>query len=138
MGKVFSAKWVQYYIPLTLILFSFITIERVVDTDSAYDRLYGLPLPYISGNIGCTGCYEVYIAPMIFDLLIYYFFVVLFFKFFVKVGIKLKTHWLAGLTGLVIGGLLVFFFFLKSDTLFFKLVSDIPYKTISQRLIWQF
>ena len=65
-------KTLQYSLPLTLTLFMCVSIERTVVTDGGYDRLFGLPLPYITNNFGCSGCYEVYVQSMIVNLLFLY------------------------------------------------------------------
>jgi hypothetical protein len=138
MQKVLSIRWFQYYIPITLLLFSILTIERVISPeDGGSDRLYGLPFSYVTGNVGCTGCYEVYVIPLFFDLLAYLSFVLLIFKAIERLGLKLKTHWIPGLIGVMITGLLVFFFLGLPDAHFYKLTNDGRYKTISQKLTWQ-
>ena len=95
----FSNKVLQYYLPVSLILFNIITIKRVVVTDGSYDRLFGLPLAYISNNDGCTGCYQVYVLPLLFDVLTYLAVVFLIFKLIEKIGVRLKTHWVLSLIG---------------------------------------
>jgi hypothetical protein len=45
-------KILQYVLPVTITLFMCVTVERTVVTDGGYDRLWGLPLPYISNDAG--------------------------------------------------------------------------------------
>ena len=71
---------VQYYLPVTLVLFTMVIEERAVVDDDGWDRLFGFPFAYISGNIGCTGCYEVFVVALLFDLLIYLFLYCCFLK----------------------------------------------------------
>ena len=122
-------KWVQYYLPVTLVLFTMVIEERAVVDDDGWDRLYGFPFAYISGNIGCTGCYEVFVVALLFDLLIYLIFVLLLFKGIEKLGFGLKTHWFPNLIGLLISLMCIGWFCLTTQDSSFKLINDSPYKT---------
>jgi len=122
-------KWVQYYLPVTLVLFTMVIEERAVVDDDGWDRLYGFPFAYISGNIGCTGCYEVFVVALLFDLLIYLIFVLLLFKGIEKLGFRLKTHWFPNLIGLLISLMCIGWFYLTTQDSSFKLINDLPYKT---------
>ena len=85
-------KILQYILPLTLTLFMCVSVERtVVGTDGGYDRLYGLPLRFISGNAGCSGCYEVYVLPMLVNLLFFFAVAIGVVKLIERTRIKLKT-----------------------------------------------
>jgi len=133
---IFSKKIFQYYLPVTLTLFILLTIKRAVVTDGAYDRLYGFPLPYISSNYACTGCGDVYIAATLFDLLIYFIFVLLIFKGIEKSGVKLKTHWIPTSIGLLISLTWVGLFFLFSQDNLFKVTNDIDYKIVHSEVVF--
>jgi len=42
-------KTFQYILPVALTLFMCVSVERTVDgTDGGYDRLFGLPLPWVT------------------------------------------------------------------------------------------
>jgi len=87
-------KLFQYFLPVTLTLFMIVTVQRFVTTDiGGYDRLYGLPLSFISSNYAFTHHYDIYLLAMFFDLLVYFTLTVLLFKLIEKSGITLKTHW---------------------------------------------
>ena len=96
-------KVLQYRLPVTLTLFMCVSVERTVVTDGGYDRLYGLPLAYISGNLACTGCYEVYVLPMIVNLL--FFFAVVFglVRLIERAGIRLKKRKWWAVVGVTVG-----------------------------------
>jgi hypothetical protein len=67
-----SGKFLVYHLPITLILFGLFTMEKeIIPFDGGSDRLYGFPFSYKTGNLGCTGCYEVYVAPMIIDPIVF-------------------------------------------------------------------
>jgi len=134
MKKILSNKFLLYHLLLTLVLFSLFTMEKeIIPFDGGSDRLYGFPFSYITGNLGCTGCYEVYIAPMIFDLLIYFVAIAIVLKSLERIGLRLRTHWLAGLVSLIISGFFIYLFFKVPDSLSYRFYNDEPYKTISKR-----
>ena len=129
MGIFRGNKWVQYYLPVTLVLFTMVIEERaVIPDDGGWDRLFGFPLAYISGNIGCTGCYEVFVLALLFDILIYLIFVLLLFKGIEKLGFRLKTHWFPNLIGLLISLMCIGWFYVTTEDSSFKLINDSPYK----------
>ena len=134
MKRLLVNKWVNYYIPLTLILFSIITIERVIEMDGI-DRLYGLPFGYRTGNAGCTGCYILYVIPLIADLLIYLVFVLLLFKVVAAFGLKLKTYWSFSIIGGLISILIITLFFDFPDSFSYAFYYDYPYKVVSAKLL---
>src|SRR5262245_9526514 len=87
-------KLFQYFIPVTFTLFMLLTIERNVDTDiGGYEKLYGLPFPFISSNYTFTHHFDVYMLMMLTDLLFYFIVTLLFFKGLEAIGLQLKTHW---------------------------------------------
>ncbi len=137
MKKILSNKLLSYHLLLTLVLFScFNMVKEIIPFDGGSDELYGFPLSYITGNLGCTGCYELYIAPMIFDLLLYFVAVTIVLKGIEMLGLKLRSHWVAGLVSLILSSLIIFLFFAVPDTLSYRLYNPDPYKTISERFIY--
>lgn len=129
-GKIF-----QYYVPVTLILFTFLTIERTVKTDGGYDRLYGLPLPWISNTLGFSWNYHVYLIFMVLNLLFYFGLTLLIFDRLSKLGLKLKVHlgW-QFLSGIVIL-LLIFLFYARTFDSDFHLMNDDYYWTTGRKIV---
>jgi hypothetical protein len=133
--KIFTTKKTfQYYLPLALTLFMTVTIERTVFTDGGYDRLYGLPLPYISSALGYSFNYQVYILAMTFNLLFYFGLTVLLLTGLTKLGLRLKTHW-----AFIILGILVTFFWITSFYVLtmdsnFHFLNDRDYKTLTKKV----
>lgn len=138
-NKFFSAgKIYQYYMPLSLVLFMFITIERQIKIipDGPYDRLYGLPFPWVSNSFAYSLHYQVHVLPLFFNLGFFFGLVLLLFAGLRKLRLKLKTHWVPA----VLSTLVLLFFLLLS---YYHLMdSDIyssnqfVYKTISSKLIF--
>jgi hypothetical protein len=134
---LFNNKWLQYYIPVSLTLFMLVTEKRaVVVADGGYDGLYGFPFPYISNNYACTGCYDVYAGALMFDLLIYFAFIVLVFKGIEKLGLRLKTHWIPTMIGLLISSFWIWFFWLMTLDSSFKIINDVDYKTTHTEFVF--
>lgn len=94
---------------ITLTLFTWLSVKRTVVTDGGCDGLFGLPLPYITNNFGCTGCYEVYVGPMIINLVFFFGLVLGMMMLIEKAGIRLRTHWLGVVIGVVISLFWVWF-----------------------------
>ena len=136
MMKFFSAKNIfQYFLPGTLTLFMCVTVERAVNTDiGGYDRLYGMPLPFISSNYAFTHHYDVYVLSMIIDLLLYFIATLLFFKLLLQAGIKLGTHWIPILIGVIITAFWISLFAMTTFESTFKLVNDFPFTTTTKQL----
>jgi len=112
-----------------------VTIKRLVLTDiGGYDRLYGLPLPFISSNYAFTAHYDVYILSMVLDLLFYFIVTLLFFKLIERLGTKLKTHWTLISTGVIVSVFWIYLFALTTHESTFKLVNDFDFKTTSRQL----
>jgi len=113
-----------------------VSVKRTVVTDGGYDGLFGLPLPYFTNNFGCTGCYEVYAGPMIVNLV--FFFGVAFgmMKLVEKVGIRLRTHWLVVVIGVVISLFWVWIFVLVNTDSRFLWTNHTAYKTTKRELIF--
>jgi hypothetical protein len=135
MKFILLKRLFQYYLPATLTLFMLVTIERNVDTDiGGYEKLYGLPFPFISGNYAFTHHFDVYILMMLTDLIFYFIVTLLFFKLFEKFGLKFKTHW----TFISIGVIVIIFwtcsFYMITFESTFKLANDFHFKTNSNRL----
>jgi hypothetical protein len=130
-GKIF-----QYYVPVTLILFTFLTIERTVKTDGGYDRLYGLPLPWISGASAYNMFhFHVYLVFMVLNLLFYFGLTVLLFEGLSKSGLKLKVNlgW-QFLSGILIL-LLIFLFYARTFDSDFHLMNDDYYWTTGRKIV---
>ena len=134
--KFFSLKKLfQYFLPTTLTLFMFVTIKRSVETDiGGYDKLYGLPMPFISSNYAFTAHFDVYILSMLLDLLLYFIVTLLFFKLIERFGIKLKTHWTFISIGVIISIFWICSFAMITFESSFKLVNDFDFKTTSSQL----
>ena len=127
-------KLLQYFLPATLTLFMLLTIERNVDTDMAYEKLYGLPLPFISSAFAFTHHFDVYMLTMLVDFLFYLSVTLLFFKLLEASGLNLKTHWIFISTGIIIS---IFWLFVFYETTFestFKFVNDFDFRTTSSEL----
>jgi len=133
---LFNNRWLQYYIPISLTLFNLITEKRAVITDGGYDRLYGFPFAYISNNNGCTGCYIVFVGALLADLFIYFIFILLIFKGIERIGLRLKTHWIPTVIGLLISVMWAWFFSLTTQDSSFKIKSDVDYKTTHTEFVF--
>jgi len=134
MKLITPKKLFQYFLPTTFTLFMLLTIERNVDTDiGGYERLYGLPFPFISSNYAFTHHFDVYLLMMLFDLLFCFIVTLLFFKGLELIGFKLKTHW----TFVAIATLIILFwlftFYATTFESTFKLTNDISFKVTSKR-----
>lgn len=129
-------KLFQYYLPTTLSFFMLVTIERNMEPDvGGYEKLYGLPLSYISSNYAYTHHFDVYILALLFDLLLYFILTLLFFKLIEAIGIQLKTHWTFVLLGVIVCIFWLCSFALITFESTFKLKNDFFYfKTTSSRL----
>lgn len=138
MNLTTMRKVLQYILPVTLTLFMCVSLERTVVTDGGYDRLCGLPLPYISGNLGCTGCFEVYVLPMIVNLLFFFAVVIGLVRLIEKIKIRIKKRkWLTvlGLTvGVAVSLFWIWCFLLMTQDSRFYLTNQTAYKTTSTRL----
>jgi len=108
----------------------------VTNDDGGYDRLYGFPLGYITNNNGCTGCYEVFTGALIIDLIIYFAFVLLVFKTVETIGLKLKTHRLPMVVGILISCFWIWWFWVITQDSRFYLKSDDGYKTTHSEFIF--
>jgi hypothetical protein len=107
-----------------------ITIERHVETDGAYEKLYGLPFPFISNNYAFTNHSDLYVLPMFIDLILYLSLVLLCFILIQRIGI-LKTH----LVFVLFGSIIVIFWICLSALITFestfKLTNDFSFKITS-------
>jgi len=112
-----------------------VTEKRTVEVvDGGPDRLYGFPFPYITNNFGCTGCYEIYITNLLADLLVYFIFVLLVFMVLEKLGVRLKTHWVPTIFGLLVSFMWILFFIIMAQDSTFKIKNDLDYKTTHTEL----
>ena len=137
MRKIFIRKWLQYYLPVTLTLFMLLTEKRAVtNDDGGFDRLYGFPLGYITNNNGCTGCYLVFYGELTIDLIVYLAFVLLVFKAIEMLGLKLKTHWVPVVVGVLISCFWIWMFWLITEDSHFQLKNDVNYKTTHSEFIF--
>lgn len=133
----FNSKWLQYYLPLTSLLFWYITIERVVVTkDGGYDRLYGFPFVFRSNSFACSFCYEIYIGPLLLDLAIDLGIILLLFKGLEKVKIKARSHRFSSALGIMIICFSLFWFYLLSFDSLFKFRNNTHFKLVSQHFIF--
>jgi hypothetical protein len=126
INRLFIRNLLQYYLPFTLTLFMLVTQKRAVtNDDGGFDRLYGFPFGYITNNNGCTGCYEVFTGALIIDLVIYFAVVLIVFKLVETIGLKLKTHWLPLVIGVLISCFWIWLFCLMTEHSRFQLKSDL-------------
>lgn len=126
---------IQYILPVTLTLFMCVSVERTVVTDGGYDRLYGLPLAYRSNNAGCTGCYEVYIYPMIVDLLFFWVIAMGLAKLVERARIHLRTNIWGMVVGVAVSLFWVWLFVLMTTDSRFLLTNHTAYKTTKRELV---
>lgn len=137
MKRITWQNLLQYILPLTLILFMQVTIKwSVTNEDGGYDRLWGLPFGFISGNIGCTGCYVIYVLPMFLDLSLKFTLAIIVFNLVEKWLLKLKTHWLGILLGCLISIFWLSFFYMIISDSHFELINDFSYKIVSWEFCW--
>jgi len=134
-NKIFTTrKTLQYYLPICLTLFMTVTIERNVFADGGYDRLYGLPLPYISSALGYSFNYQVYVLAMTFNLLFYFGLTVLLFAGLIKLGLHLKTHWTFITLGILVSAFWVASFYVLTIDSNFHFLNDTDYKTTTKKI----
>jgi len=129
-------KCLQYYLPVTLTLFMCVTIQRTVVTDGGYERLYGLPFPYISSSYAFSMSYDVYLLAMIFNLLFYFVLTVAVFTFIEMRGAKLKTHLAVLVLGIAISSFWIVTFVLMTRDSSFYFVNHTEYETTTRELIF--
>jgi hypothetical protein len=112
-----------------------VTIERTVTTDGGYGKLYGLPFPYISNSYTSSMSYDVYVVAMLFDLACYFLTTLFLFKLIEKAGLKLITHWIFIVLGLIITTFwLTTFVLMTSDSVFYA-ANQTQYKTTKKAFI---
>lgn len=129
-------KFAQYYLPATLSLFMLVTVERTVTTDGGYDRLYGLPLPYITNNFACSFCYAVFVPAVLLNLLFCFAFALSIFTLLQRWGWRLKTHRLFVLAGITVSLFwMIIFVWLTHDSRFL-FSNDVAYETKGQRIVF--
>lgn len=131
-------KWLQYDLPVALTLFMCITIKRNVVTDGGYDRLYGLPFPYISNSYVTSMSFDIYILAMILNVLFFLVLTTALFKVLEKTGVRVKAHWIMAILGGIISLFwIVAFIFMTRDSSFY-FTNRTEYKTTSKELIFDF
>lgn len=113
-----------------------ITVKHVVITDGGYNRLWGMPFGFISNNLGCSGCYEVYVLAMLLDLMLKFIFVLILFYTIERLGIELKTHIVGVVLGCLVTAFWIFAFYMITFESRFKLLNDMDLKTLSWEFCW--
>jgi arginine exporter protein ArgO len=112
-----------------------ITIERNVETDiGGYEKLYGLPLSFISSNYAFTHHFDVYILAMFVDLILFFIVTLGLFKLIERIGIKLKTHWTFISLGAIVFLFWICFFAMITFESSFKLTNDFDFKATSSHI----
>jgi len=135
--KLFNNKWLQYFIPFSFTLFMLVTEKRIIEVvDGGPDRLYGFPFPYITNNFACTGCYNVYVGALLFDLLVYFIFTLLVFKGIEKLGIKIKTHLVPTVIGLMVSLMWIWVFIMTTQDSTFEIKNDLDYKVTHAEFVF--
>lgn len=57
---------------MTLVLFANVTLKwDVVPIDQGPEHLYGFPLPYATSAVGCSFCNQLFVGPLLIDLMSY-------------------------------------------------------------------
>ncbi|MCP9766601.1 hypothetical protein EGI22_01690 [Lacihabitans sp. LS3-19] len=82
----------QYVVPLTIFTFLNFSIKREVNTEGSYEKLFGFPFSYISGNAGCTFCYEFYFFAFAIDFIVYFIFCFSIILLIINFKIPLKSY----------------------------------------------
>jgi len=112
-----------------------VTVERNVIGDiGIYEKLYGLPIPYISSNYAFTHHFDIYILALFIDLILYFALTVIIFNVIEKIGIKLKTHWTLVTVGVIICLFWLCYFAMVTFESTFKLKNDFEYKSTKSNL----
>lgn len=113
-----------------------VTVERTVVTDGGYDRLYGLPFPYISNSYASSMSYDIYILPMLLDLLFYFAVSTTLFRIAEKKGVKLKKHWIIFVLAVIVSLFWIVTFVSMSRDSPFYTVNHTEYKTTDRKLVF--
>jgi hypothetical protein len=136
MGLFTIRKCLQYYLPVALTLFMGVTIQRTVVTDGGYDRLYGLPFPYISNSYVSSMSYDIYVLTMILNLLFCFAITVAVLAFIEMKGAKLKDRLAILVLGIAITSFWIVTFALMTRDSSFYFVNHTEFKTTSRELIF--
>lgn len=135
MTQITKQTWLQYIVPLTVLSFAFVTLEYTVNTDNSYRRLFGFPLPSISGEM-CDLCFRnaIFIGPLFLDLLTYLAFWTTLIYIVQKFGLTLRSSKVSlGVTlGLIFCFLLLQYLYLHKYSFF--LWYDQDYEIIEKSL----
>jgi hypothetical protein len=129
---------IAYYIPLTCIIFLFLTVNRTVilADGSTIINFYGFPWPYTTSAFACTGCYEVFLFPLALNLAVTFFsicFLSLLVKKFIK---KYHAHRWGILFGLLISIASVIVFFINNSSTLFHLRPYHDYEVLKKEIKW--
>jgi hypothetical protein len=112
-----------------------ITIEWDAITDGGYEKIYGLPFPFISSQYAFTHHFDVNISMMLIDFLFYFIVVLLLFKGIERIGLKLKTHWVLMTIGIIISmHCLKAFYWTTFESTFILTYGDYYFGTTSSQL----
>jgi hypothetical protein len=124
-------KLFEHYLPLTVTLFMLVTIERVVVTDGGNDRLYGFPFPYITSSYGYSFHYDVFVLPMLLNLVTFFGLTLVIYKLFEKI-----KHWIFFVISVLLSFFwLTVFIFTVRDSSFYP-VDKSDYKVTSRSFVF--
>ena len=124
----------QYFLPTSLTIFMLFTIENEAITDGGYEKIYGLPFPFISSQYAFTHHFDVFIPMMLIDYLFYFIVTLLIFKGLEIIGIKLKTHWSFISIGIIISIFCLKAFYWTTFESTFKLKNDTCFGTTNSHI----
>lgn len=127
----------QYVFLLTVLSFIFVTQELTVVTYDVYSRMYGFPIPYITEGFGFSFHYDIFVLPLICNLLTNFAF------WLVTVFIIKKTHFQINIHKAILRiawaiTVLLFFlkFYISIDDVTFHWFYDIDFVVKSKSLQW--
>ena len=129
-------KLFEHYLPLTVTLFMLVTIERTVVTDGGNDRLYGFPFPYITSSYGYSFHYDVFVLPLLLNIVTFFGLTLLIYKFFEKIKLEFRKHWIFFVISVLLGlfWLTVFIFTVRDSS--FYAVDKSEYKVTSRSIVF--
>lgn len=125
-------KWLQLHIPIALTLFMLVTLQRTVDSDGGFDRVYGFPFAYITSNIGYSFHYEVYLLPLLADFTTYLILTYIIISLIQKTGFRFKSHNFFTIFGIFVTIALITFLVVSTGESDFYAIENRPYKIISK------
>ena len=129
-------KLFEHYLPLTVTLFMLVTIERAVVTDGGNDRLYGFPFPYITSSYGYSFHYDVFVLPMLLNLVTFFGLTLFIYKFFEIIKLEFRKHWIFFVISVLLSlfWLTVFIFTVRDSS--FYAVDKSDYKVTSRSIVF--